>query len=160
MKNIYSEMTRDVESSPFATGHIKANLFVQWQDKELFGKTGHLGHELLIHTVINNLEDTPILASLHNLLANLFSTTTHLVDSGQRNHRDLIAEFIVRNLWTLVFIPNEAQFQGLLLSQVSQISLGRWCHSCLWVNLLTVWGLRRVCVCVVELNSSMQCLIF
>lgn len=98
------------ESTLFGTGHIKTKLLVRRQSKELFGETGHLGHELLIHTVINDLEYTPILASLHDLFTNLSSASIHLVDSGKRNHWDLVAEFVVGNLGTLLLVPNEARF--------------------------------------------------
>lgn len=114
-KERYLEMAGDNEATFFTTGHVKAKLLLRRQSEKLGGETSHLGDEFLVDTVINNLKNTPILASLDNFFANVLSAAMDVVDSGERNNGDLVAELVVGNLGALVLVPDEAGFQGFLL---------------------------------------------
>jgi len=120
-------MAGDNEATLFATGHVEAKLLLRRQSEELGGETSHFGDEFLIDAVINNLKNTPILASLDDFLANALSAAMDVVDSGERNNGDLVAELVVGNLGALVLIPDEAGFQRLLLREVRE-SLGCGSH--------------------------------
>lgn len=116
----YLEVAGDDETALFATGHVKPKLLLRCKSKELFSKSGHVGNQFSVDAMINNLEDTPILTSLNNLVTNLRSPAIDLVDSGEGNDRDLIAEIVVSDLWTLVFVTDEAGLKGVLLSQCGE----------------------------------------
>lgn len=111
-------MAGDNEATLFTTGHVEAKLLLRRQSEELGGETSHFGDEFMIHTVINNLKNTPILASLNDFVANVLSAAMDVVDSVERNNGDLVAELVVGNLGALVLVPDEARFQGFLLRQV------------------------------------------
>lgn len=107
-------MAGDNEAALLATGHVKAELFVRRQSEELPGKPCHVGYEVGINTMVEDLENTPVLAGIHDFLANLGSPPIDFIDASKRDDRDFTAELVVGNFWTLIFVANEASLKGLL----------------------------------------------
>lgn len=109
-------MAGNDETALFATGHVEPELFFWRQSKEFASEASHVGDECGIDTMIDNLENTPILTGLDDLLTNLCPPAVDLIDSGERDDRDFVAEVVVGNLWALIFVANEGSLKGLLVS--------------------------------------------
>lgn len=108
-------MARDNKAALLAAGHVKAELFVRRQSEEVSGKACHVGNEGGIDAMVDNLENTPVLAGIHNFLAYLGSPAFDFIDSGKGDDGDITAELVVGNFWTLILVTNEAGLKGLLL---------------------------------------------
>lgn len=119
-------MAGDNEAALLATGHVKAELFLRRQSEEVSGKAGHVGNEVGTDTVVDNLENTPVLTGIDDFLAYLGSPAIDFIDTSKGDDGDFIAELVVGNFWTLVFVTNEAGLKGLLLRQSRESCRGHW----------------------------------
>lgn len=121
-------MAGDDETTLLAAGHVKPELLLRRHGEELLGEAGHLGDEFSVNTMVHNLEESPILTGLDNPATNLISAAADLVDAGEGDDGDFIAELIKGNLRTLVFVAQEARLEGVLLREGGE-SLGwTWSH--------------------------------
>lgn len=124
------EVAGDNEAALLATGHVKAELLFRRESEELMSKTGHLRDKASVNTMINNLEDTPVLTCIDNLLADLGPTTVHFIDAGERDYWDVIAELVVGNLGTLVLVTKEPRLEGVLFREGSESFGGSHMYVC------------------------------
>lgn len=108
-------MAGDDKTALFATGHVEPELFFRRQSKEFASEASHVGDESGIDSMIDDLENTPILAGLDDFLANLASPAFDVVDSGERNDRDFAAEDVVGNLRAFIFVANKRSLESLLV---------------------------------------------
>lgn len=110
-------MAGDDETALLAAGHVEAELLFGGESEELLGETSHVGDELRVDAMIDDLEDAPILASLHNPATNLGAAAVDVVDAGEGNDGDVIAEVVVSDLGALVFVAEEAGLEGVLVGE-------------------------------------------
>lgn len=110
-------MARYDETTFLAAGHVETELVFRRQSEELKSQASHLGDELRVDAVIHHLENPPVLTRRHYLPANLGPVAA--IDSGEWDHRDVVAELIVARLGPLVFISNEFWVDGIVLGQWS-----------------------------------------
>lgn len=107
-------MAGDDETTLLPTGHVVTQLLFGREREEVAREASHLGDESRVDSVVDDLENPPILARLHDLPAHLCPPVRG-VDSRERDDRDLAAELIVGHLRTLVLVSDEALSKRLLL---------------------------------------------
>ena len=111
-------MTRDDESTLLTTGHIEPELLLRREGKEFSSQTSHLRNKVRIDAVIDDLEYPPVLTGLNDFTANLSpAATSDVVDSGEGDDRNFIAEMVVRDFGTLVFVADERGLQSRLVGE-------------------------------------------
>lgn len=110
-------MAGDDEATLLAAGHVEAKLLLGGEGEELVGQAVHVGNEGGVDAVIDDLEDAPVLAGLDDVLADLGAAATVLVvvDAGEGDDGDLVAEDVVGDLGAFVLVADEGGLEGLLV---------------------------------------------
>lgn len=108
-------MAGDDETPLFATGHVEAKLLFGRQSEELTSEAIHVGNESGVDAMIDDLENTPVLASLDDFLADLGASAINFVNPRERNDRNVVAELVVCDFWALIFVTDEGRLKGLLV---------------------------------------------
>lgn len=114
----YLEVTGDDESALLSAGHVESELLLRRQREEFCSEATHFRNKCGVDAVVDDLENPPILAGLHDFPANLGPAAAFgIVDSGERDDRNFIAEEIVRDFGTLVLVADESRPESLLVGE-------------------------------------------
>lgn len=105
-------MAGNDEAAFLATRHVEAELLLWGESEEVASEASHFGNKLRIDTVIDDLENTPVLAGLDDLPANLITASPDVIDSFERDDGNIVAELVVGHLGTLILVPDEAGLQS------------------------------------------------
>lgn len=111
-------MTRDDKSAFLTARHIETEFLLRRKSKEVSSETSHIGNNRGIDAMVNDLEDSPVLAGLNDAPANLGPAFT--VDPGKGDDRNFIGEMVVRDFGTLVVVAYEIGRQNRVVCKSSE----------------------------------------
>ena len=114
-------MAGDDESALLTARHIVTELLLGRKCKKLSSETSHIGNNFRIDAMVDDLEDPTVLASVNDLPADLGPAAAfNVVDSGDGDDRDFIAELVVRNFGTLILVADEIGLQSWLIGKIGE----------------------------------------